>query len=111
MECSGRSLDGIGIDTYAVSGGNDYGIYTGTLGGPCYCTEVPYIGHAVQKYEKGVLTLLKEQRHQILNVLVGDLCGKRYHSLVVLACDTVQFLQGNTLNRYVQSLDGCKQLT
>ena len=97
VECTGRCLDSVGVDSYAASFGDDDGVGSDTLGCAGNGAEVAHIGDAVEHDDDGQDAFFVELWHDVVKVVVGD-CGKLCHyALVILACDAINALHWHSL--------------
>ena len=99
MQGTGRGLDGIGVGSRSAHGRHYQRIDTGTLAGAGYGAKVAHIGNTVEQHQQRRATLLVEQRHNILDVLIFYRCGKCHHTLMILLSQSVEFLLRHTLHR------------
>ena len=99
MQRTGRSLDRIGIDRHTTFRWNHNGIYTRTLTGAGYRSEVAHISHPIQQDNKRIFSLLIHKGNDVFQPLISNGRHECDHTLVVLACETIQALLRHPLHR------------
>ena len=102
VQRSCRRFDGIGIDAHTFMVWNDDGAHSGTFTGASHRAEVAHVGHSVKNHDKGVLTVVKQLRHHVLDTVIGYSRHHGEHALVVAAGDAVDFLYGDPLHGNAQ---------
>ena len=91
--------------------GYDDGINACTVAGSGNRTEVAHIGNTVEQHKERHLALFVESGYKRVDACIlhcRDICN---HTLMVLACNAVQFLNRNTHNRNCTSAQSREQFT
>ena len=110
MKGSGGGFHRVGVDRYAATGGDDDGIYTGTLARTGNGTEITHIGNAVEHHEERVLAFFVKEGNQLFGFLVSHRRNEGDNALVVLAGDAVDAFNRYALNGNQRAFEGCEKL-